>query len=141
MFICARTNLLKLPFLIKFRFVFSSGFLLLNSSHVSVLLTLLFSVKVLHEIAVPLLFRCSLDPFKCFSVITFWRLISSKFLSMHKVFRCLFTFTTFFRYLSFLTVILEIATLLLCHDSVILYSLVADEFWLLDDDILFITSL
>ena len=33
-FICARTSLLKLPFLIKFRFVFSSGFLALNSSHV-----------------------------------------------------------------------------------------------------------
>ena len=68
------------------------------------------SVKVLDKITVPLLFRCSLDPFKCFSVIIFW-VISSKFLSMHKVFRCLFTCTTFFRYLSFLTVILEIATL------------------------------
>ena len=30
---------------------------------------------------------------------------------MHKVFRCLFTCATFFRYLPFLTVIFEIATL------------------------------
>ena len=69
------------------------------------------SVKVLDEITIPLLFRCNLDPFKCFSVIILSWVISSKFLSMHKVFRCLFTCTTFFRYLSFLTVILEIATL------------------------------
>ena len=69
------------------------------------------SVKVLDKIAVPLLFRCSLDPFKYFSVIIFSWLISSKFISMHKVFRCRFILTTFFRYLSFLTVVLEIATL------------------------------
>ena len=71
------------------------------------------SVKLFDKITVPLLFRCSLDPFKCFSVIILSWVISSKFLSMHKVFRRLFTCTTFFRYLSFLTVRLEIATLTL----------------------------
>ena len=126
-FICARTSVLELPFLIKFRFAFSLGFLALNSLHVIVLLTLLFSrlylkqcqqmefeivsVKVLNKITVPLLFRCSLDLFKCFYVIILPWVISSKFLSMHKVFRYLFTCTTFFRYLSFLAVMLEIATL------------------------------
>ena len=63
------------------------------------------SVKVLDKIAVPLLLRCSLDLFKLFSVITFLSLISSRLLSTHKVFRCLFTCATFFRYLSFLTII------------------------------------
>ena len=78
MFICPRTSLLRLPFLMIFRFVISSGFLALNSSHVAVLLTLLFSrlcmkqcqqsiheigsVNILDKIAVPLLFRCS---FRC----------------------------------------------------------------------------
>ena len=72
------------------------------------------SVKVLEKIVVPLLFRYSLDPFKCFSVIIFSWLISSKFLSMHNIFRCQFTCAIFFANRTFLTVILEIATL---HES------------------------
>ena len=84
-FRCARTKLFKLPLRIDFRLLFSSRFLVLYSSQVNLpLLSLSFrirkidshrvefdiaSTKLLDKIVVPLLLKCSLDPFKCLYVI------------------------------------------------------------------------
>ena len=97
MFTCPRTRLLKLCLPGHFKLLSPSNTLVLYSSVTNspmlILLCRLWkihchwvefviaSVKLLDRIAVPLLFRCNLDLFKCLSVIVFSCFINWKFFS------------------------------------------------------------